>query len=298
VSLNLNTDKLVYLSVSGEIDHPTLRKTGYVIDNNGKVQVYPSVGGIAYNIRIGQLAVGWMADHVEPGVSIVNAGRPVGEYSPNGALNVLACIGNHAQVVTGDAKGTMGRVTGKHGGIEHVMLDFEPAELNKMNIGDRILIKSFGVGLRLLDYFPDILAMNIDPSLLINMNIDNSDKLRIGVTHTIPSKLMGAGLGNISAYSGDYDIQIFDEKAIEQYRLDDLRLGDVVAVMDSDASFGWIFREGAITIGIVAHSDSVVSGHGPGVTTILTSSVGRIEPFHDQDANILNYLYQEHHDRR
>lgn len=289
-SLKLNTENLIRLSVSGEIDHPTLRKTGYVINANGRVEVYPSVGGISYNARIGDRATGWMADHVEPGVSISNPGKSVGEYSPNAALNVLACIGNRAEVISGEMKGASGYVTGKHGGIDHVMVDFDTSVLEKLQIGDKILIKSFGVGLRLLDFHPDILAMNIDPELLFKLNIEKVKGLRVGVTHLIPAKLMGAGIGNSSAYSGDYDIQLFDEKAIKKYGLDNLRFGDVVAIIDSDASYGWIYREGAVTIGVIAHSNSVISGHGPGVTTVLTSPGGKIEPVIDRGANIKNYL--------
>ncbi len=291
MKLNLNTEKLVRLSVTGEIDHPTLRKTGYVVNAGGRSEVYPSVGGVAYNVRIGDPAVGWMADHVEPGVSIINGGKSVAEYSPNGALNVLACIGNVAQVITGEARNRLGHITGKHGGIDHVMADFLPEIMEDMIPGDKILIKSFGVGLRLLDFYPDILVMNIDPALFQNLPLRiNGNLLETGVTHFIPAKIMGAGIGNISAHSGDYDIQIFDEKAIEEYRLNDLKLGDLVAIIDSDSSYGWIYREGAISIGVIAHSNSVISGHGPGVTTVLTSALGRIKPFIENDANLVKLL--------
>jgi hypothetical protein len=288
--MKMNTEKLVQLSVTGEINHPTLRKTGYVISAEGQAQVYPSVGGITYNVRIGNPATGWMADHVEPGVSIINSGKASGEYSPNSALNILACIGNVAEVLNGEAKGEKGFVTGKHGGIEHVLVDFDAEVLEKLAIGDKILIKSFGVGLQLLDFYPDILAMNLDPRLLLKFNTKTGKFLEIGVTHLIPAKLMGAGIGSSSAHSGDYDIQIFDEKAVEKYRLNDLKLGDLVAVMDSDASHGWIYRQGAVSVGIIAHSNSVISGHGPGVNTILTSAKGKIKPFIDAGANLKKYL--------
>lgn len=290
--MKTNRDKLIRLSVMGTIDHPTLRKTGYVISSQGRAEVYPSVGGVTYNVRIGDPAIGWMADHVEPGVSIANSGKSVGEYSPNGALNVLACIGNEAVVVSGEAKGARGFVTGKHGGIDHVMIDFETGVLENLLIDDKILIKSFGVGLQLED-FPEIKVMNLDPGLLEILPIEASQQFKIGVTHILPAKLMGSGLGTVSAHSGDYDIQLFDRKAIVEYRLDSLRFGDIVAIMDSDASYGWIYREGAVTIGVIAHSDSVISGHGPGVTTILTSSSGRIAPVLNRDANLKNYLYQK-----
>lgn len=287
-----NETKLVKQIVMGEISHPTLRKTGYVTTSEGKVEVYPSVGGITLNCRIGDSAIDWMADHVEPGVSIRNSGASIGEFSPNGALNVLACIGNRAEVISGDAKGSEGFVTGKHGGIDHVMIDFEADILPKLNIGDKIRIHAWGTGFRLSDYYPEILAMNIDPALFKKLNISEkgNEGLSIAVTHIIPSKLMGSGLGSASVYSGDYDIQMFDQNVVEKYHLDSLRFGDVVAIMDSDASYGWIFREGAVTIGIIAHSNSVISGHGPGVTTIMTSPNGKIKPFTDANANLKNYL--------
>lgn len=292
--MKLNIDKLVKLAVMGEISHPTLRKTGYVTTAEGKVEVYPSVGGITINRRIGDSAIDLMADHVEPGVSIRNSGPSIGEYSPNGALNVLACIGNKAVVTSGEAKGSTGFVTGKHGGVDHVMVDFETEVLSKLNIGDKIHIHSFGTGLRLMDYYPEILAMNIDPGLLQKLNISEKadGTLAVNVTHSVPAKIMGSGLGNISAYSGDYDIQLFDKKTVQKYNLNSLRLGDIVAIMDSDASYGWIFREDAITIGVIAHSNSVISGHGPGVTAIMTSSTGKIKPIINASANLKDYLTQ------
>lgn len=292
MSLRLNVEMLVKIAVLGEITAPTLRKTGYVVNAQGKVEVYPGVGGITYNKRIGDSAINLMADHVEPGVSVRNRESFSGEYSPNAGLNVLACIGNKARVVSGDAGGAVGLVTGKHGGIDHVMIDFEPSILEKLTIGDRIQIEAFGTGLRLVDYYPDILAMNIDPSLLQKLNYQKQKgTLEVGVTHIIPAKLMGSGLGSSSTHSGDYDIQMFDEEAVQKCELNDLRFGDIVAIINSDASYGWIYRKNAVTIGIIAHSNSVVSGHGPGVTTILTSSSGKIKPFIDKTANLKNYFY-------
>ena len=64
--------------------------------------------------------------------------------------------------ISGDTKGAKGTVTGKHGGIEHVLIDFSTKDLEQLAIGDRILVKSFGVGLKLLD-FPEIKLSNLDP---------------------------------------------------------------------------------------------------------------------------------------
>ena len=289
--LRTNVDKLVKISVVGEVSSPVFWHSAYRISAEGKPVVLPGVGGITYNIRVGDPAVGWMADHVEPGVSVKNKEKD--ERFPGGAnmaLNILACVGNEATVVSGDAKGDKGVVTGKHGGIEHVLIDFPPETLEKLLIGDKILIKAFGVGLQLLDY-PDIKVMNMDPHFLEAINPQPvGDKLEVPVTHIIPASIMGSGLGANQTYSGDYDIQLFDEPTVREYGLEDLRLGDLVAIRDADHSYGRIYRKGAISVGIVVHSNCVTSGHGPGVTTLFTSRTGKIIPRIDSNANIAKLL--------
>jgi hypothetical protein len=163
--LRTNADKLVQISVMGEVASPTLRSV-YNVSATGTPSVLPGVGGITYNIRVGDPACGWEADHVEPGVSLENKENdPRSGQAANTAFNVLTCIGNEAVVVTGEAKGAKGVVTGKHGGIEHVLVDFPPETLDKLLHGDKILVKAFGVGLKLAD-FPEIKVMNMDPRFL------------------------------------------------------------------------------------------------------------------------------------
>ena len=288
--LRTNKEKLVKLSVVGEVTSPIYGRSPYRISADGQPVVLPGVGGITYNIRVGDPACGWEADHVEPGVSVQNREKE-DVYSPaNRAFNILSCVGNEATVVSGDAKGAKGVVTGKHGGIEHVLVDFPPETLEKLLIGDKILIKTYGLGLKLLD-FPEIKVMNIDPGFLEALDIKPAgDKLEIPVTHQIPAKIMGSGLGATQTYSGDYDIQLFDKPTVEAYGLEDLRLGDLVAIMDADSTYGRLYRKGAVTVGIVVHCNSVISGHGPGVTTLFTSSKGKIAPRIDPEANIAKIL--------
>ncbi|MEM3725371.1 MAG: DUF4438 domain-containing protein [Candidatus Bathyarchaeia archaeon] len=289
--LKANVDKLVKLSVVGEVASPIFGRGVYNISAEGVPMVLPGVGGITYNVRVGDPACGWEADHVEPGVSIENKENdPRFGQSANTALNVLSCVGNEAVVVSGDAKGAKGVVTGKHGGIEHVLVDFQPEVLDKLMLGDKILVKAFGVGLKLLD-FPEIKVMNIDPCFLEALNPKpKKDKLEIPVTHVVPASIMGSGLGSNTSHSGDYDIQLFDENTRRQYGLDDLRLGDLVAILDADNSYGRIYRQGAVSIGIVVHTNCVTSGHGPGVTTLFTSPTGKIIPRIDEKANIASLL--------
>ncbi|MGK5088933.1 hypothetical protein WDW86_15350 [Bdellovibrionota bacterium FG-2] len=111
-------------------------------------------------------------------------------------------------------------------------------------------------------------------------------KLEVRVTHLIPAVVMGSGLGSSSPFKGDYDIQTSDRGANEQFRLDTLRLGDIVAILDHDSSQGWSYQQGAVSIGVVIHGDSMNAGHGPGCQTILTSCAGNIIPKVDSSANI------------
>ncbi|KON33223.1 MAG: hypothetical protein AC479_05360 [miscellaneous Crenarchaeota group-6 archaeon AD8-1] len=289
--LKTNANKLIKISVIGEISNPLINRLVYTISTKGKPVILPGVGGITYNLRVGDFACGWEADHVEPGASIKNKENDLTfGYAANTALNVFSCIGNQAIIVSGDAKGSFGVVTGKHGGIEHVLVDFQPEILEKLIPGDKILIKALGVGLKLIDY-PDVIIMNMDPKFLEVLNLKKiKDKLQVPVTHVIPAEFMGSGIGKNQVYSGDYDLQMFDKKSVEEYGLDDLRIGDIVAISNADHSFGRIYHQGAISIGIVVHSNCITAGHGPGITSLMTSSLGKIIPKINTSANIANLL--------
>ena len=290
VMLKTNAEKLIRMSVMGEIASPTIRSV-YNISATGKPVILPGVGGITYNLRVGDLACGWEADHVEPGVSTENKENDARSgQAANTAFNVLSCVGNKATVVTGEAKDAQGTVTGKHGGIEHVLIDFPTEVLEKLVIGDRILVKSFGVGLKLIDY-PEIKVLNMDPMLLEALDPKTKgNKLEVPVTHIVPAAIMGSGLGANQVNSGDYDIQLFDEGIVEQYDLASLRLGDLVAIIDADHSFGRIYRQGAVSVGVVIHTNCVTAGHGPGVTTLMTSPEGKIIPQINAKANLASLL--------
>ena len=101
---------------------------------------------------------------------------------------------------------------------------------------------------------------------------------------------MGSGLGSSEMMLGDYDIMTQDKEANKLHGIDKLRFGDLVAVMDHDNHNGPHYLKGAISIGVVVHSDSFTSGHGPGLTIILTSRESTIHPVLDSNANIANYL--------
>ncbi len=281
----MNREELVICAVTGEVA-PMLVNTGlYDVSFDGRPFIVPSVGGITPNVRIGDSAFAFMADHIEPAVTVRHPDDRL-----NTSLNVLSCIGNEAIVSSGDAKGESGRVTGKHGGVEHVMIDFPPEVMRRMTIGDKITVWSCGLGLRFLD-LPDVLAFNLDPDLVHRMGMEIAGgRLRVRVARIVPAAVMGSGLGRSTVVRGDYDIQTFDDELSEEHGLRELRLGDVVAISDADNSFGRIYRSGAISVGVVVHGSSFVAGHGPGVTTILSSAKGEIDVEVDESANLTNYF--------
>lgn len=282
--LKTNASKLVMLSVQGQIT-PPLRRTVYGVDREGVPFVLPGTGGITYNVKVGDPAFGWVGDHVEPGVSTA-ASIEERSGSRNQAYNTLACVGNEAVVISGDAKGARGVVTGKHGGIEHVLIDFAQEDLEKMAIEDKVLIKAYGLGLQLVDY-PGISVRNLDPHVLLKLDLTEEDgRLIVPVAAVIPARLMGSGIGASSTASGDYDITTTDQEEIKALGINELRLGDLVALEDTDNRFGRSYRKGALSVGVVVHSDCLAAGHGPGVTTLFTSIDGSLGFRLDPEANI------------
>lgn len=283
--LKTNIEKLVMQSVQGRIHHPVMRQPGYRIGSDGVPRILPATAAITYNAKIGDVCMGLMGDHVEPGVSMKNA-----DANEDAALNVLACVGNVAKVITGDGKGALGVVTGKHGGADHVMVYFDDSVLDQLAVDDKILIKSFGQGLQLVDY-PDVVCMNLDPSLLDKLDISEKDgKLEVSVAAVIPAYLMGSGLGSSTMMSGDYDIMTRDPKTLEALKLDHLRFGDLVFIEDHANNHGPDYLKGSGTLGVIIHGDSFIAGHGPGVTVLLTSRNSTLVPKYNPDANLKNYI--------
>src|SRR5687768_9518235 len=133
----INRDRLITMSVMGVVispSYPGIPAIPHQIDRDGRPRLLPSLGGIVFNVRTGDSVYGWAGDMIEPGVAI-KAPDP----AANQALNVFACVGNEAVVMTGGGKGAKGVVTGKSGRFaEHVIIDFEPKVLEQLAFGDKI----------------------------------------------------------------------------------------------------------------------------------------------------------------
>ena len=286
--LRVNGDELVTVVVGGQIAHPVGAQAPYRIGNDGVARILPGTGGIVLSHRIGDACIGLAGDHIEPGVAVHNNGREVvgPRNGPNNALLTYACVGNVAEITSGRARGARGMVTGKHGGVNHVLIDFPGRALRVLEIGDRVRLVSRGLGLRLLD-FPEITVSNASPELLARWRVRaQGGRIVAPVTHTVPAVAMGSGLGKNTVWRGDYDIQLFDPEIRRRHRLDQLRFGDLVAIIDADARYGPSVRTGRTALGVVVHGDSTVSGHGPGVTVLLSGPADHFALYRDDDANI------------
>ncbi|MBI4277949.1 MAG: DUF4438 domain-containing protein [Armatimonadetes bacterium] len=285
--ITTNAGRLVQISVLGEVMPASLTVARGVVDSpytptdGGETKLLSLWGGITYNVRVGDPALGWVANRVEPGASIRHR-----DDGANRALLTYSCVGNEATVATGDARGAKGVVIGKHGRFaEHLIVDFPPDVLERLAVGDRVQVKAVGLGLEVAGC-PEVVAKGIAPRVLdaIAAGVEG-DRLAVRVAAEVPPHLVGAGAG-LSSEAGSVAIQSQDRDALAAHGLATLRLGDVVALRDYDCTFSNCYRKGALTIGVVSTGDSPQAGYGPAVTVLLTSPQGKIAPRRDAGANL------------
>jgi hypothetical protein len=134
--------------------------------------------------------------------------------------------------------------------------------------------------------FPDVSLKSLSPALYDRLNVEeNGGKLSVPVSAIVPPELIGAGAG-LASESGALCIQGGDPAALQRAGLDTLRLGDVVALQDVNSTWGHGFHRGAVGIGVVSSTDSIKAGYGPGVTVLMSSPRGEIEPVEVDGVNI------------
>jgi hypothetical protein len=283
MSLNINRDQLIKTAVQGAVA-PANQWAPFEVGAAGEVFAWPSTGGITYNVKIGDSVFGWAGEHIEPGVSSTMTHK---NRKAEAGYQFLACCGNEARIISGEAKGETGTVLGHHGGVEHLMLDFPDEILDKLTCDDKFLVRGYGQGLKLLDH-PDVHIYSLDPDVLEAWGLKERDdgKIEVPVHVIVPGHAMGSGIGALSVTTGDYDILCHDEETVQQYGMDRLRFGDFVAVLDHDNRYGRTYRKGAITIGVIIHSDSPLAGHGPGMMTLMSACDEKLIPVLSDDANL------------
>ena len=280
-SLISNVESLIQMAVAGYVSQPSFKNPGYIPNNDGKSVIYPGMFGVVNNVKVGDKAFGWAGDHIESGVSIDS--EHINEHF---ALHYMVCTGNKAIVRSGEAKGSIGIVTGEHA---RNLVHFEQKTLDKICVGDQIDIITHGRGLKLLD-FPDIELKKIDPNLLKSMNLKIVDKkLIVDVAMELPIRIMGSGAELNSEYV-DQDLMSGDRSLMKKLKIDQMRLGDLIVINHADHRWGRSFKKDYISIAICIHGDSVMTGHGPGIMTIMTGKRKNLGWKINKKANIKNIL--------
>ena len=283
--LKTNEANLIVTAVDGVVQ-PTSGRD-YSVTYDGRPWLDVGMASINYNVSLGDPTYGWaQGDHVEPDVTIQGRDRP----SPSEcAVAILACIGNEAEVISGEARGGKGYYIGRHAGSDDKVW-FPKDVVEKLALNDKVQVKAKGVGLQ-IEGFEDVRLNKMSPELLGKIGlVIEGDQLVVPVVLEIPGHIMGSGLGGSSVEVVDYDIQTTCPEAVEEYGLKKLRLGDLVAIRDHYDYWGRGRYEGAVTIGVVIHGFSNMAGHGPGLNPILSALPGRIKTKIDPQANTAYFL--------
>ncbi len=286
-----NRADLIAVSVAGAVAHPSLPALPaepYRLAADGTAFLLPAWGGLVYNVSVGDRAFGWAADCIHPGVSIRQA-----DDMKNRGLLTYACVGNRATVMTGQAAGARGVVTGKSGRFsEQLIVHLPKAARAKMAVGDQIVVRAEGIGMTFTAH-PAIALRSLSPGLLDVLPAREDDgRVLVGVTARIPAHLVGAGLG-LTSEGGSVHMQSTDRVLLAELGLDQLRLGDIVALDDTDSRFNHGYLRGARAVGVVCSTDGPRAGYGPGITVLATAPGGELGSFVAAGANLADLLSLE-----
>lgn len=283
--MKTNEKSTVIVGIQGEISHPENKE--YVIGHDGKACFIPRSGSINYNVKLGDSAVSWIGEDITTGVSTSHPKEDQME-----AYVQLACIGNVVKVISGDAKGAIGFVTGKMSsqGQKQVTITFGDKDLEAMQVGDKVFIKSQGQGLSYTD-FPQVRIMNIDPRLLklLDVKVEN-DQIIVPVKAVIPQHFNGSGTGEGGPIETDISIGASAIEDMKKDGIEDLCFGDLVLLRGSDNVYGTSFLESASSLAVVVSGHSQMAGRGPGVVVIMSSKDGIIKEDIRSDANLSEFF--------
>jgi hypothetical protein len=297
-----NKDRMMKQALIAKIAPPVMPGGGirstYLTTWDGRPKIGIGVGGIKYNVKVGDTCLGWPeTEYLEPGVALMGVDeKPLvgfGETSGTAeALLKFSCIGNKVTMVSGSGKGVNGVITGK-GGVagtrRHLLAHFLDGDLDKLDIGDKARVDSEGVSFEVEGF--DGRMFNISPAFFEAMSPKmEGDVLELPVVMEIPVIALGIGVGGGSAETGNWCIQSNPPHLVKQIGIQGLRFGDLVACRDALMSYGKGFYKGAVSVGVVTTGGSDVAGQGPGVLAIAASKRGKIKTRIDTKANLVNYL--------
>jgi len=278
----INDTELLRTALVGDVTSPVLGINPYDVSADGVPFVSVGAGGVCYTVRVGSAADGWAADQVEPGASIANP-----DAAANEALLLHACVGNRVTVRTGTAAGARGVVTGKHEAFhayKHVLVHLAPDVLDGLVPGDRLLVHASGRGMT-VDGLPELACHSLGPELWEAWAPERAgEQLRLRVTRVLAPEVVGMGSGRVSGATS-IALQAGADEALHG-----LRIGDIVAVRDWDATYYTGYHEDRVTVGVVSTGDSPVLGNGPATTILLSGPAAALDFEIDATANLADLL--------
>lgn len=200
--ISTNKDKLLTIAVQGQIA-PAEPSRSYTTTWDGKPKMAIGIGGINYNLKIGDKIFGWASgDRTTVGVATIGTGESRGRA----AWLTFTSIGNEVKILRGEAKGAKGTYIGRHAGSDDLVW-FPKTVLENLALDDKIQVKAEGVGLK-IEGFEDVRVNKLSPELLEKMGIKIAgNKLVVPVVMEIPGHIMGSGIGGPFIEYIDYDIQ-------------------------------------------------------------------------------------------
>lgn len=293
--IKANFENLIETCLVGTIAHPraAVESGALATASDGRPCAPVVQAGLTLNVQVGDRAFHWAwGERVMPGATLVHP-----DPAANRALYLLACVGNEATVIDaalegkdGKLRGQTGVVVGKDAEFGCVIVHFSKRVLERLAVGDRVQIRASGQGIAIPE--PQGVAVsNCGPQLFRAINpTEKGGRVRIPVACIIPGKLISPELAAVGGFGCGCEIQTSSPEVVKEYKLENLRLGDLVAIADIDATFGPRWHNGAISVGAVVHGPSGLSGKGVGVVVLFSSAGGLIDPVITRKANIADYL--------
>ena len=158
-----------------------------------------------------------------------------------------------------------------------------------MTIGDTVQIRTRGRGLK-LESHPAIEFKKTSPPLAraLGLRTDGA-RVRCPVAMELPPRIMGSG-AELNAEFVDQDLMSGDRALMAELGIDRMRLGDLIGIRDVDHRFGRSYREGWVAVCLCIHGDSVMTGHGPGILTLITGPAELLDFHLEPTANLADAL--------
>lgn len=92
----INKDRLIVQGLLGKISHPRMPMEGgllggYMFTWDGKPKIGLGIGGIKYNVKVGDSCFGWPeAEHLEPGVALMGIDEKTNARGRSSAMALSA----------------------------------------------------------------------------------------------------------------------------------------------------------------------------------------------------------------